>query len=150
MSLTHFYLALVIGICLSLICEEIFGINAGGSICPGYFAMVCDDLPTICLILTITLIIYLVVQYVLPRFMIVYGKRRFAMVLILSVILKLVFEQFFPILPFATVGFRGIGVMSTGVLSNNCIRQGFRYTIPACIVVTGLTYALVQLIVMVV
>lgn len=146
MSLTHFYLALVIGICLSLLCEEIFGINSGGSICPGFFAMVCDDIPTICLILTITLLDYLVVQYVLPKFMILYGKRRFTVVLILSVVFKLLFEQLFPLLPFATVSFRGIGVMSTGILANNCIRQGFRYTIPACIVVTALTYGLVQLI----
>ncbi len=146
MSLTQFYLALVIGICLSLLCEELFGISSGGSICPGFFAMICDDVPTVCLILAITLIDYLIVKYVLPKFMIVYGKRRFALVLIIAVVLKLFFEQFFPVLPFAVVAFRGIGVMSTGVLANNCIRQGFRYTIPACAVVTALTYFIVQLI----
>ncbi len=150
MSLTYFYLALIIGICLDLICEEVFGIVAGGSICPGFFAMICDDLPTVFLILTITLIIYILVQYVLPKFMIIYGKRRFTVVIALAVILKLFFEQFYPALPFAVVGFRGIGIMSTGVLANNCIRQGFRYTIPACVIVTGITYTLAQLIVTVV
>lgn len=146
MSLTYFYMALVIGICLSLACEEIFGINSGGSICPGFFAMVCDDIPTVCLILVITLLDYLIVQYVLPKFVILYGKRRFAVTLILSVFFKLFFELFFPILPFATVSFRGTGVMSTGVLANNCVRQGIKYTIPACIIVTAITYGLVQLI----
>lgn len=94
MSLTYFYLALVIGICLSLVCEEVFGVNCGGSICPGFFAMVCDDIPTVCLILTITLLDYLVVQYILPKFMILYGKRRFAAVLILSVFLSFSLNSF--------------------------------------------------------
>ncbi len=146
MSLTYFYLALIIGVCLDLICEECFGVVAGGSICPGFLAMVCDDLPTIFLIFTITLIIYLLVQYVLPKIMIIYGKRRFTVVIILAIVLKLFFEIFFPTLPFATVGFRGVGVMSTGILANNCVKQGFRYTIIATAITTAITFILVQLI----
>ncbi len=147
MELTHFYLALAIGICLALLCEEFFGIIAGGAICPGFLAMVCDDLPTVCLVLLITMIIYVLVQYVLPKFMIIYGKRRFTVVIILTVVLKLFFDLFYPTLPFAVIGFRGVGIMTTGVLASNCIKQGIRYTLPACAIVTAITFILVHAIV---
>lgn len=47
MVITEFYIALLVGLLLSLAVEEFFGISSGGVIVAGYLSMVCDDLLSI-------------------------------------------------------------------------------------------------------
>ena len=145
MTLTHFYLAIVIGTVLSLIVDEIFGIQCGGYIVPGYLAMVCDDIACVLIVFALSLITYLIINYVLPKFMILFGKRKFAVSLIVSIILKLAAEMLFPMIPFASVTFRGVGAITPSLLANSYSRQGIIYTIPATLIVTYITFGLVNL-----
>ncbi len=145
MTLTHFYLAIVIGTVLSLIVDEVFGIQCGGYIVPGYLAMVCDDMACVLIVFALSLITYLIINYVLPKFMILFGKRKFAVSLIVSIILKLATEMLFPMIPFASVTFRGVGAITPSLLANSYSRQGIIYTIPATLIVTYITFGLVNL-----
>ena len=145
MTLTHFYLAIVIGTVLSLIVDEVFGIQCGGYIVPGYLAMVCDDIACVLIGFALSLITYLIINYVLPKFMILFGKRKFAVSLIVSIILKLATEMLFPMIPFASVTFRGVGAITPSLLANSYSRQGIIYTIPATLIVTYITFGLVNL-----
>ena len=81
MTVTNFYLAIIIGTLISLLVDELFGIQCGGLIVPGYLAMVIDDIPCILLVFAISFIVYVIVNYVLPKFMILFGKRKFAVTL---------------------------------------------------------------------
>ena len=92
MTVTNFYLAIIIGTLISLLVDELFGIQCGGLIVPGYLAMVIDDIPCILLVFAISFIVYVIVNYVLPKFMILFGKRKFAVTLLLGIFLKLVVE----------------------------------------------------------
>ena len=145
MTLTHFYLAIVIGTVLSLIVDEVFGIQCGGYIVPGYLAMVCDDIACVLIVFALSLITYLIINYVLPKFMILFGKRKLAVSLIVSIILKLATEMLFPMIPFASVTFRGVGAITPSLLANSYSRQGIIYTIPATLIVTYITFGLVNL-----
>ena len=145
MTLTHFYLAIVIGTVLSLIVDEVFGIQCGGYIVPGYLAMVCDDIACVLIVFALSLITYLIINYVLPKFMILFGKRKFAVSLIVSIILKLATEMLFPMIPFASVTFRGVGAITPSLLAKSYSRQGIIYTIPATLIVTYITFGLVNL-----
>ena len=145
MTLTHFYLAIVIGTVLSLIVDEVFGIQCGGYIVPGYLAMVCDDIACVLIVFALSLITYLIINYVLPKFMILFGKRKFAVSLIVSIILKLAAEMLFPMIPFASVTFRGVGAITPSLLANSYSRPGIIYTIPATLIVTYITFGLVNL-----
>ena len=146
MDVTYFYLALVIGLALSLLLEELIGISAGGMIVPGYLAMVCDNIPQMLLIFAVSFAIYFIINFILPRFVIIYGKRKFLATLIVGVILKLIIELLFPaILPFSVVEFRGIGVITPALIANTYYKQGIRYTVPAVLVVTYLTFGIVTL-----
>ena len=145
MTLTHFYLAIVIGTVLSLIVDEVFGIQCGGYIVPGYLAMVCDDIACVLIVFALSLITYLIINYVLPKFMILFGKRKFAVSLIVSIILNLATEMLFPMIPFASVTFRGVGAITPSLLANSYSRQGIIYTIPATLIVTYITFGLVNL-----
>ena len=146
MDATYFYLALVIGLVISLLVEEFIGINCGGMIVPGYLAMVCDDIPQLLLIFAVSFVIYLIVNFILPHFVILFGKRKFCATLIIGIIIKLILEMFFPMLPFATIAFRGLGVITPSLIANSYSKQGIRYTVPAVLGASYLTFGLVSLI----
>lgn len=146
MEVSYFYVALIIGLCISLIVEETLGISAGGMVVPGYLALVCDDIPQVLLILAVSVIVYLIVNYVLPHFIILFGRRKFVATLIVGVALKLIIELLFPVLiPFSGVTFRGIGIIVPSLIAGTCAKQGFRYTIPAVLVCAYLTFGLTTL-----
>ena len=140
MTVTNFYLAIIIGTLISLLVDELFGL-----IVPGYLAMVIDDIPCILLVFAISFIVYVIVNYVLPKFMILFGKRKFAVTLLLGIFLKLVVELLFPVFPFATVAFRGVGAITPSLLANTYSRQSILYTIPATLAATLVTYGVVTL-----
>ena len=144
-NITHFYLAIIIGTVISLLVDEFLGIQCGGLIVPGYLAMVCDDIPCVLLVFAISFIVYVIVNYLLPKFMVLFGKRKVAITLILGISLKLGAELLFPLLPFATVAFRGVGAITPSLLANTYSKQGILYTVPAAIAATLATYGLVNL-----
>ena len=149
MEATYFYVVIAIGMAISLLSAELLGINPGGMIVPGYLAMICDDIPQMLLIFAVSIAVYLIVNHVLPKFVILYGRRKFVAMLIVGIILKLLLEQFFPVLPFATLEFRGIGVITPSLIANSATKQGFRYTVPAILIATYLTFGIATLIFMV-
>lgn len=148
MNITHFYLAIIIGAVLSLLTEEFVGISCGGIIVPGYMAMVFDDITTILLALLISLITYFIVNYGLSKIMILFGKRKFAVTLLVALLLNMFFTLAYPalaILPFATLTFRGVGAITPALLANTYSRQGIIYTVPACVIVTAMTALFVNI-----
>ena len=144
MIITEFYIALFVGLILSLAIEEIFGISCGGVIVAGYLAMVCDDLISIGVVLLIALLTFLIVEYVLPRFMLLFGKRKFVACLLIALVFKMISVFFVPTLPYATMAFRGIGVVTPGLIAHTSTKQGVHITLPAVIAATYLTFAIVQ------
>ena len=48
-------------------------------------------------------------------------------------------------IPFASVTFRGVGAITPSLLANSYSRQGIIYTIPATLIVTYITFGLVNL-----
>jgi len=147
MDVTYFYVALIIGLALSLLCEEIFGISAGGMIVPGYLALVCDDIIQILLIFAIAFLDYFIVNYLISKVIILFGRRKFVAMMIVGVVLKLIVELLFPaIFPMSASLFRGIGIITPALIANTFTKQGILYTVPAVLVVSYATFGLVTLI----
>ncbi|MFB5664406.1 poly-gamma-glutamate biosynthesis protein PgsC/CapC, partial [Alteribacillus sp. HJP-4] len=71
---TDLYIALVIGVVLSLIYAEKTGIMPAGLIVPGYLALVFDQPVFLLTIFLISLITYLIVTFGLTKFMVLYGR----------------------------------------------------------------------------
>lgn len=146
MEATYFYVSLIIGMAISLLIAEIFGINPGGMIVPGYLALICDDIPQMILVFAVSVAVYLIVNFILPKFIILFGRRKFVATLIVGVIIKLLLELAFPVLPFSVFEFRGLGVVTPSLIANSYTKQGFRYTVPAVLIATYLTFGIVTLI----
>lgn len=148
MNITELYLALIVGLVVSLLFEELLGVTCGGVIVAGYLSMICDDVLAMLVVLFVVVLTYLIVEFVLPKFVIIFGKRRFVACLAVSAILKLIADILVPVLPFATLGFHSIGLVTPGIVANTSCRQGIHITIPAALIATYLTYFAVQLILM--
>ena len=147
--LTEFYLAVAVGLIISVAMEEYLGISAGGVVAAGYLAMICDDLLSMAVVLLVSLLTYLVVELVLSRFLLLFGKRKFVACLLVGLIFKVAADLLVPTLPFATLAFRGVGVISPGLIANTSARQGLHITIPAVLAATYATFGIVRLLMLV-
>ncbi|EZH66907.1 capsular biosynthesis protein [Bacillaceae bacterium JMAK1] len=142
---TELYIALVIGVVLSLIYTERTGIMPAGLIVPGYLALVFDQVIFLVMIFFLSFITYLIVTQVVGRVTILYGRRKFAAMMTVGILVKMIFDYFYPIFPFETVEFRGLGVIVPGLIANAFQRQGVLPTTLSTLVLSGITFLIVSL-----
>ncbi|MCL2338082.1 MAG: poly-gamma-glutamate biosynthesis protein PgsC [Firmicutes bacterium] len=146
MYISDFYIALVIGLVLSLLVAEIFGVIPGGMVVPGYLAMICDTPATLVLTLLISFVAFGIIKYVMPKFVVLYGRKRFVALIILSVLIKLAFDFVFPVIPFVTFEMRGIGVIVPALIANCFFRQGIKFTLASVLATTFGTFGALYLV----
>ena len=99
--------AIGIGLCVSLLFSELFGLAAGGMVVPGYIAVFLDRPADIALTLLAAIITYFIV-HLLSTFIIVYGRRRTVMMILVGYIVRMLFD----FIPFEALG--SIGVLASG------------------------------------
>lgn len=135
---------LIIGLLTALLFSEIFNIYPGGLIVPVYFAYYLDQ-PEKCLATLAVSLLSLVCYRFLENYLILFGKRRFIMLLFLGifwgVFFSLVAPRFFPIDP----EFKAIGWIIPGLLANNLSRQKIIPTLISLASVSSITFALISL-----
>ncbi|MBS4195641.1 poly-gamma-glutamate biosynthesis protein PgsC [Lederbergia citri] len=134
------YISLVLGVILSLIFAEKTGVMPAGLVVPGYLALVFDQPVFMLMIFSISLLTFLIVNYGISRITILYGRRKFAAMLITGIALKLIFDFIYPILPFEIYEFRGIGVIVPGLIANTIQKQGVILTFTSTLLLSGLTF----------
>ena len=142
---TDLYVALTLGVILSLIFSEKTGIIPAGLVVPGYLGLIFDQPVFIMMVLLISLLTYLIVTYGISRFVILYGKRKFAAMLVVGISLKLIFDYFYPLMPFEIYEFRGIGVIVPGLIANTIQKQGLVVTLGSTLLISGATFGLMFL-----
>src|SRR5690625_4469425 len=86
------YIALVLGVILSLLFSERTGIVPAGMVVPGYLALIFDQPIFIAVIFGISLLTYVIVTYGLSRITLLYGRRKFAAMLSVGIVLKLLLD----------------------------------------------------------
>lgn len=142
---TDLYVALTLGVILSLIFSEKTGIIPAGLVVPGYLGLIFDQPVFIMMVLLISLLTYLIVTFGISKFVILYGKRKFATMLVVGISLKLLFDYFYPIMPFEIYEFRGIGVIVPGLIANTIQKQGLVVTLGSTLLISGATFGLMFL-----
>lgn|SRR5690625_3412305 len=138
------YIALVLGVILSLLFAEKTGIVPAGMVVPGYLALVFDQPIFVAVIFFISLLTYVIVTYGLSRITLLYGRRKFAAMLATGIVLKLILDYTYPILPFEIMEFRGIGVIVPGLIANTIQKQGAIITIGSTLLLSGLTFIILS------
>ena len=137
-------IAIGIGMVLSLIFTETLGVTAGGIIVPGYIALHMDDPIKILITFIISIIVFLMIKG-LSNFMLIYGKRRLVLSLLLGFILgyisKLYFSDFNN-----TYDLSVIGNIIPGLIASWMDRQGILRT-TSVILITSSIVAMILIII---
>ena len=146
MQVTDLYVSVILGLVCSFFAEEFFGVLVGGVVVPGYMALVFDQPVILIAVYLISILTYLIVEFVLPRFLIIFGRRKFIATLLIATVIKMAFDLIYPVMPFATLSFRGIGVIVPGLLANSFSKQGVSLTIASSFIVTLVVFALMNVV----
>lgn len=122
---------LLLGIFLSLIFAELTDLSPGGIIVPAYFAMYAYDPKRIAGTIIISLLCVVLVKF-LSGFIILYGRRRFAIYVMMGIFLRM-------ILGFAISDMSlSIGYLIPGILGRDMEKQGIMPTLISLGIVTAL------------
>jgi poly-gamma-glutamate biosynthesis protein PgsC/CapC len=129
-----------IGLVFALLCYLTTNLSPGGMITPGWIALaLIEDPPQAGVMLVMTVVTY-VLTILMQRVVILYGKRLFAAIVLLSVFLQLtlfvVVQRDLPLL----FAHQTLGFVAPGLIAYQLVRQPPRATILATMMVTGLTY----------
>jgi poly-gamma-glutamate biosynthesis protein PgsC/CapC len=134
-----------IGLAVALLYAELTGIYPGGIIVPAFLALSLDH-PIRALATVAVACLSLLVYKLLSRTLILFGKRRFVIIILIGGLLSQLLVLVMPKLLAAPVEFQVIGFIIPGLLANNLERQRFLPTLASLVTVTAITYFLAGLI----
>ncbi len=137
--------AVGLGLVISLIFSEAFGLAAGGMVVPGYLALALGEPWRVVGTIGAALITFLIVR-LMSQFMLLYGRRHLVMVILIGFVIghltRVVFGR--PEIP-ELLSFEAIGYVIPGLMAYWMERQGALTTLMAMIMAS----TLVRLILMV-
>jgi poly-gamma-glutamate biosynthesis protein PgsC/CapC len=131
--------AIGVGLVVSLVFSELFGLAAGGMVVPGYVALYLGRPVDVILTLAAAIVTYLIV-HTLSTFIIVYGRRRTVLMILVGYLVRMLMDT----LPVGSLGtieflaageaqFAVIGYIIPGLIAIWMDRQGIVETICALI-----------------
>ncbi|WP_328776051.1 poly-gamma-glutamate biosynthesis protein PgsC/CapC [Streptomyces goshikiensis] len=133
-------IGIALGLMFSLVCYLTTNLSPGGMITPGWLALtLLEDLQRAALVVGVTVLTYLL-TLLLQRFVILYGKRLFAAVVLLGVLLQatvvIVLQVEFPLL----YTNQTLGFIVPGLIAYQLVRQPKGATLMATGSATLMTY----------
>ncbi len=117
-------LALGLGIAVSLIISEAFGLASAGLVVPGYLALYLDRPARLVATILVALLTWALVRFGLSQLVVLYGRRRFGITILAGFVLNLAFARCVPLLPLETAELRAIGFIVPGLVANTALAQG--------------------------
>ena len=128
-----------IGMVLSLFLTETLGVTAGGIIVPGYIAMNLESPDRLIITFGISILTFLIIK-LLSKFIMVYGKRRLVLALLIGFLLGYLSRSENMITTgLGTTDFIVIGNIIPGLIANWMDRQGILRTISTVLITAGIT-----------
>jgi len=131
---------LLIGLVLALLWAELTDISPGGLIVPGYFALYLGQPLRVAATLAVALLT-LAASRILARHLILFGRRRFVLMVLVGAVLAQGWIVLSPGLFAAPAGLRAIGLIIPGILGSSLVRQKAAPTLASLAAVSILTYA---------
>jgi poly-gamma-glutamate biosynthesis protein PgsC/CapC len=133
-----------IGLAIATLFTELTGLYPGGIIVPGYLALFVNQPLRLAGTLAVALLAWGIYR-VLARVFVVFGRRRFLLLVLLGGFWTLIGYRIVPLAWPASLELRAIGWVIPGLIANAFERQGFAPTVAAIGVATAATYFVVRL-----
>ncbi|MBE0461770.1 MAG: poly-gamma-glutamate biosynthesis protein PgsC [Candidatus Aminicenantes bacterium] len=140
-----YFETLIAGLIVAVIFVEIMEIYPGGIIVPAYMALYLDQ-PLRVIATIVIAFLGLFTYRILSSRLILFGKRRFVMLVLLGALWAQVWFLIFPHVFPDTPELRVIGWIIPGLLANNLEKQKALPTLASLFIVATITYVLVRLI----
>lgn len=133
-------LGIALGLLFSLVCYLTTNLSPGGMITPGWLALtLVEDVRRAWIVVAVTILTYASTR-IMQRFVILYGKRLFAAVVLLAVLLQTTFfvliQSGYPLL----FSHQTLGFVVPGLIAYQLVRQPIRPTVLSTSMVTLVTY----------
>jgi gamma-polyglutamate biosynthesis protein CapC len=129
-----------IGLLFALLSYLTTNLSPGGMITPGWIALALIEDPLQAGVIAVMTVITYVLARVLHRVVILYGKRLFASIVMVSVFLQLtlfvIVQRDLPLL----FAHQTLGFIIPGLIAYQLVRQPPRATILATVIVTAITF----------
>ena len=135
---------LLIGLVVAVLYVEIMDVYPGGIIVPAYIALYLDQ-PLRVLVTILIAFLSLYSYQFLSRFLILFGKRRFVMLVLLGAFWAQIWFLLLPVFFSDPLGLRAIGWLIPGLLANNLEKQKYVPTLASMFIVSIFTNFLVKL-----
>ncbi len=140
MVLTDINTVIILGVILSLLFTELTGFLPAGLVVPGYLVLLINLPQAIFLTFLISLLTYIIVQFGVGKVTILYGKRKFAAMITVGIVLQFVLRAILP-LDYGNVSeLAAVGIIVPGLLANTIQRQGLATTFFSTGLLTAVTY----------
>lgn len=117
-----------LSVVLSLVCTEFTGLFTGGLVSAGYFAYYFHEPSRLISTAVVAVVICLVVK-LLQHVLILYGRRRFALSLVLSLVFVWILEKTFFLYSNVAVDVRVVGYIIPGLIASDMEKQGILKTL---------------------
>ena len=135
------YSSVALSIILSFISTEFVGVLTGGMISAGYLAYYFNSPTRIISTLFVAILITLAIK-VLKNFLILYGRRRFMLSVLLSIFFVYIFQKMYFYLSAFDGDWRIIGYIIPGLIANDMEKQGIVKTILSLLAISSIIYLL--------
>jgi gamma-polyglutamate biosynthesis protein CapC len=129
--------SIAIGLVFGFFFYEWIGFSAGGFVVPGYIALYWDRPWMIASTLVISLVAYGVVQ-LFSRVTILYGRRRFILVILVGFLLQWFFRMLIVSTHFISIEIDPVGYIIPGLIANEMERQRIMPTVLSLVIVSVL------------
>lgn len=132
-----------VGLVVAVLFTEIVGIYPGGIIVPAYVALFVNQPLRLVGTLAVALLAW-GTYCILTRWLIVFGRRRFLLLVLLGGVWALVGYRWLPAVWPETLELRTIGWVIPGLIANAMERQGATRTLLSMGIASGITYLILR------
>ena len=132
-------IAITLSVILGLLSTELLGIASGGLISAGYLSLYFNSPLRLVSTVALALVIYLAV-FALDQLIFLFGRRRFAICIILSAIGSWAVQQLLVSIHPLDMDLRIVGYIIPGLMANDMLKQGILKTIAAVVVIAALVW----------
>lgn len=137
----YVYLAIGLGMLISLLYSETLGVMGGGVIVPGYFALHLQDFLSVFITFLIAALTYLFIS-MLSRYLLIYGRRRVILSLLIAFLIGLIFRT--NLSDSSSLDY--IGFIIPGLIASWMDKQGVLRTTSVVLIQSSLVHIILMLI----
>lgn len=130
---------IIIGIILSIIYYEFTEISPGGIVVPAYITIYMNQPERIISTILLSILTLLVVNF-LSKYLILYGKRKFGIMVIISFFIRWIFSSMFVSFGVSSsLIVSSIGYIIPGIIAQDIDKQGTIRTVSSMLIVASIT-----------